>query len=119
MTKKTVKSFKADLNYYKNVAKTQHSAEVLKLELFDLIEEVKKERKHSYCWREEIPKKPCVFVAKQPSLVFEGIYDYTLYRLEYRKNESGKRYLAWVDVDNGFEVDNIKNLNFEEYLIIE
>ncbi len=56
--------FKADLNYYKNVADTQISAIILKNELLDLIKDIKRERKNCFRWQKQKPKKPCKFVAK-------------------------------------------------------
>ena len=67
-------------------------------------------------WTKEKPDYPCVFMTRAK---IEGRFDYSIWRIEEVNGiEDNTYYLAWLEED-GDEWDDIADMNFDEYFIIE
>ena len=65
-------------------------------------------------WQKNTTGLPCLFATR--SKLPNGTYHYNFYRLnEYQDSEN--YYFAWCDLD-GEEIDDIKNIEAEEYLVL-
>ncbi len=76
------------------------------------------------CWTKDKPDYACVFVTRQKDK--HNIYSYEVWEFRWEigeppedaETETTYYYLAWTD-ENGEEWDDIKDCNFNEYLVLE
>ena len=67
-------------------------------------------------WQKKKPRTPCVFMTRTK---YKDRFEYNIWRIEEIDGIGGNGYyLGWLD-EEGNEWDDLADMNFDEYFIIE